>query len=152
MESLIEKLHDIDPLNTVSIWPLALGYWILALLGLTLVFFTYRRLKYYWSWKREAHLKLRHLENTLTEENAQSIAATLSETVRRIALQRFPRRECAALVGEEWLEWLSSKDERQFNWKEKGSFLIEVAYAPPHVRVDLKQLREILSAIKGWVK
>ncbi|MBA2727152.1 MAG: DUF4381 domain-containing protein, partial [Parachlamydiaceae bacterium] len=48
MNPLLEQLHDIEGLDPISFWPLALGWWILIavliLLSLAIVWFTYSKL------------------------------------------------------------------------------------------------------------
>jgi hypothetical protein len=155
MPSLMQQLHDIEGLDAISAWPLAIGWWIviafvlliLAGTGLLLI----RGLNYLRSWKRDTFKKLNSLEQNLSPATSVEIVAFLSEYLRRIAMRRFPRKECAGLTGNAWLKWLEAHDPKQFNWSQKGKMLIEVPYAPAHAELPLQQIKELIQAVRHWV-
>lgn len=155
MPSLMQQLHDIEGLDAISIWPLALGWWILIACG-ALVFggafwLIRRRLRYLRSWERDTLKRLDNLEQNLSPSTSVETAAFLSEYLRRIAIRRFPRKECAGLVGDSWLKWLKVHDPKQFDWVEKGKLLVEVPYAPGHAEQPLPKIRELIQAVRNWV-
>jgi hypothetical protein len=158
--SLLEQLHDIDGLDPISAWPLAIGWWLLILVGTLLlsaiIAFAAYRIAFLRSWKKDTFIKLDRLERELTEATARETVVALSEYLRRIALRRFSRRECAALVGESWLQWLTTHDPKKFNWEEKGNPLIELPYAPVTVLQasppELHRIRELIKATRDWVR
>jgi hypothetical protein len=152
MESLIEQLHDIDGLGSISVWPLAIGYWLLIVLGLAFVVWIYLQMRFNRSWKKDALLKLKQLEKNLSQTTAKQTVISLSEYLRRIALKRYPREECAGLIGEDWIKWLSLKDEKKFNWLEKGEILIKAPYAPETSAFPVDQIKVLIQAAKGWVR
>jgi hypothetical protein len=156
MSSLLEKLHDIEGLDPISWWPLAIGWWILIVMGIfmvcALIGFVAYRLAFKRSWKNDTFQKLAHLEANLTDATARETVITLSEYLRRIALRRFSREECAGLVGEAWLKWLTRHDPKNFDWEKKGTLLIEVPYAPTHPILSAKQIKNLIQAVKNWVR
>jgi hypothetical protein len=156
MNALLEQLHDIEGLDAISPWPLAIGWWVLILLGLLLfvlvVSFVVVRVKFKRSWKNDTLQKLRALENNLSEETSRETVITLSEYLKRIALRRFSRKECAGLMGEAWLKWLKTHDIKNFDWVEKGGLLIRVPYSPEDQKVSLDQVKILLKAAKEWVR
>ena len=159
MNSLMEQLHDIEGLDAISWWPLALGWWVLIAASLLLVgasvWFIARRLAFRRSWKYDTFQKLALLEmklnESVTDATIKETAITLSEYLRRIALRRFSRKECAGLVGEAWLQWLSRHDSKNFDWKNKGRLLIEAPYAPANSKLSVIQIKELIQAAKDWV-
>jgi hypothetical protein len=155
MNPLMEKLHDIEGLDVIGLWPLALGWWISIGCGMLvlggLIWFFIHRLKYLRSWKRDTFKKLAYLEKDLSTSTSKDTIATLSEYLRRIAMRRFPRKECAGLVGETWLKWLQDHDPKQFDWTSKGKLLIEIPYAPDHRDVSLIEIKELIQAVRNWV-
>lgn len=156
MTSLLEKLHDIEGLDPVSRWPLAIGWWIALVLGVLAIctlacFFSYW-LAYRRSWKADALKKLTSLEKHLSEETARETIVILSEYLRRIVLKRFPRKECAGLVGKDWLKWLASHDPKKFEWEKRGLLLIEVPYAPVNHGLSTKEIKDLIQAVRGWVR
>ena len=156
MNSLLEGLHDIEGLDLISAWPLSPAMWLLvvvaALLFFTLLYFIARRVIFIRSWKHDTFQKLDGLEKNLSEVSAREVAMTLSQYVRRIALKRFSRKECAGLVGESWLKWLSKNDPKNFDWEKKGALLIEVPYAPLHISLSTEEIKDLIKATREWVK
>lgn len=151
MPPLIEQLHDIEGFGPVGFWPLAIGWWILIACALGALFLIWRRFLYLRSWKGETLRKLKHLEKNLSPSTSQETVVELSTYLRRIAVRRFPRKECAGLVGDAWLKWLKSHDPKQFDWTGKGKMLIAVPYAQIGQDLPLEPIKEMLQAVKKWV-
>lgn len=156
MNDLLEQLHDIEGLDPITGWPLAIGWWMLIAIGFLLIgvagYFLFSQLAFRRSWKNDTFQKLACLEKGLSDETARESVITLSEYLRRIALRRFPRQECAALVGTAWLKWLTAHDPKDFDWEKKGSLLIEVPYAPTVNSVSVNQVKDLIRAVKNWVR
>jgi hypothetical protein len=74
------------------------------------------------------------------------VAGELSELLRRIAMARFGRRDCAGLSGEAWLDWLSEKDPSGFDWATQGQVLLRLPYAPEGDAEDAKAVRVLIDA------
>lgn len=155
MQNLQELLHDIEGIDAISVWPLAWGYWVLITLAVSflvaLALLGWRRYRFNRSWKRDTLNKLAELEKKLSSATALDTMVFFSEYLRRIALERYPREECAGLMGKDWLKWLSAKD-AQFNWEEKGGLLMNIPYMKHARELPLEQIRELIQAAKGWVK
>ncbi len=152
----LEKLHDIDGLDFISSWPLSAAWWVVIVVGAlviaSLVAFTIYTIAFNRSWKKDTLLKLLHLEQNLSNETAREIAITLSEYLRRIALRRFSRKECAGLVGQEWLKWLKEQDMKEFDWEKKGRILIKVPYSPTDFTLSAPEVRDLIQATREWVR
>ena len=76
----------------------------------------------------------------------------LSVLLRRIALHCYPRRNCAGLEGTAWLDWLTEKDPRKFDWSANGAILNEAPYAPPTYEFAPESLRRLVFAAREWVE
>lgn len=155
MSSLMQQLHDIEGLDAISPWPLAIGWWVSIACGMILIgvasWLLWRRLVYLRSWKRDTFKRLDSLEHHLSASTSGETVVYLSEYLRRIAVRRFPRKVCAGLVGEAWLKWLKANDPKQFDWSEKGKLLIEIPYAPVHPDLPPQQIKELIQAVRHWV-
>jgi len=155
MSPLMEQLHDIEGLDAISPWPLAIGWWIAIVCGMlalaVAIWLLKRRLDYVRSWKRDTIKKLDSLEHSLSSSTSTETIVLLSEYLRRIVVRRFPRKECAGLVGEPWLEWLKAHDPKQFDWTEKGKLLTEIPYAPTYSDLPQQQIKELIQAVRHWV-
>lgn len=156
MNSSLEQLRDIEGLDLISRWPLAIGWWVLiALVILVVGAITYgviRWITFKYSWKNDTFQKLASLEKNLSDATARETAIVLSEYLRRIALRRFSREECAGLMGEDWLKWLTVQDPKGFDWKKNGELLIDVPYAPKDTVLSTKQVQEVIQATRNWVR
>jgi len=155
MNSLLDQLHDIEGLDWISPWPLAIGWWVVIgvsvlFLGL-FIFYVIRRITYKRSWKNDTMKRLAHLEKNLSERNARETVIALSEYLRRIALKHFSRKECAGLVGDDWLKWLKSHDPKGFDWESRGVFLTNVPYAPVDINLSTDKVKDLIHAVRNWV-
>jgi hypothetical protein len=104
------------------------------------------------SWRSEALKALSELDRRLNAENAQFIAASLAITLRRIAMQKFSRIDCAGLEGEQWLCWLKAHDPCDFNWPVSGALLITAPYAPPDKSLRSDAVKPLIHAARKWVQ
>lgn len=149
----MNELHDIEGLDPISYWPLASGWWMVIALIAAILFaigwFLIKKWNFHNSWRKEALVHLDLLEKNLSEASCHETLITLSETMRRIALMRFPRSECAALNDEDWLDWLQKHDPAVFQWREKGQLLIKAPYAPRSL-FSVSDTQALISALKKW--
>jgi hypothetical protein len=155
MNELLEKLHDIEGLDPISWWPLAAGWWVIIAIG-CVVFFAIcwlvaSKVAYRRSWRYDTFQKLADLEAHLSDASARETLISLSEYIRRIALQRFPRKECAGLAGDAWLKWLREHDPSEFDWEKKGNLLVDAPYAPMSKQFSSDQVKELIQATRKWV-
>ncbi|MEI8124770.1 MAG: DUF4381 domain-containing protein [Parachlamydiaceae bacterium] len=156
MNSLLEQLHDIEGLDPISMWPLASGWWILISCGTVIALSMGIAIFYYLafrrSWRNDTLQKLAALEENLSEDTSRDSVILLSEYVRRIALRRYSRKECAGLVGNAWLQWLTKRDPKKFDWEKNGVLLIEIPYAPSHLNIlSLSDVKQLITAVREWI-
>ena len=154
----LDALRDIRGLDPPSVWPLAPGWWlVLAVLGLLVLAILLRRrmplrgLPGRRDWRADARRLLRDLRRRLPVLDGREAAGEFSELMRRIAMARTSRDECAALSGSAWLEWLAENDPAGFDWLEYGRLLTEIPYAPPGTSIDKDDLRRLVQAAARWV-
>ena len=109
---LASQLRDIHAAPAVSWWPPAPGWWVLALLLLVLLIWLGRRLlarirvhqrrKQMLSW-------VDHLNaNIDPQRNPQAYLSTLNRIFKLVALGAFPGQNCAALAGQDWVDFLTA--------------------------------------------
>jgi hypothetical protein len=154
-QALLAQMADIRGLHKVDWWPLAWGWWAMIaaiLAGVAyLIVREMRRRAHDKSWKGDASRALVDLEAQIGEQDARPAASELSALMRRIAMQRFTRAECAGLEGDAWLDWLAQHDPKKFDWRSQGRLLIEAPYAPPDAEVDADTVHRLIGAAKAWV-
>ena len=156
MSPLLQDLRDIRGLDPLPWWPPATGWWlvvavILVLLALAVAVTRWWRNRAPGSWQAEARIRLRQLEQRRRWADARTLAAELSELLRRMAIARFGRRACAGRVGDAWLEWLERHDPAGFPWRREGRPLIDLPYAPPRGEGSGERLRPLIRAARAWL-
>lgn len=155
-----ETLRDIDDIDPASWWPPGPGWWLVAVLLLVAAVL----IKWYWpelvawlkrpraAWRRDARRQLTQLRARLNLSDQKTLAAELSELMRRIAVARCGRERCAGLSGQAWLDWLTTHDPRSFDWKSHGKLLQELAYAPPTEEDHRAQFEQMIKAAVNWTE
>lgn len=151
----LPPLRDIETLDAISWWPLAVGWWFIAillvLLSLAGLGWFYRYKKRMTAWQHHALKHLSDIEANVDEQDSQLVLIELSQTIRRIALAKFPRSACAGKIGSDWLSWLTENDPNGFNWNHYSEFLITMPYQPQSNVLTSTDIKQLIQAIKGWV-
>ena len=153
----MEELHDIEGLDYISHWPLAIGWWVVLMIALVSVigiaFYIRRRITFKRSWRGDALMQLSMLEKNLSEKRVIDVAVALSDYLRRIAVRRYSREECAGLAGSAWLQWLVKHDPKHYDWENKGCPLIEAPYGlPPNITLTTAEIRDLIQATRRLVR
>lgn len=155
-DMMLGKLRSIEGIDSVDWWPLAPGWWVLiiftALLLIKLLVSYLKTRAYRLSWQYGIIQELEMMKATLSYATAAKVLNKLSEIIRRLAMHKYSRTECASLEGLDWLRWLKHNDNKKFDWENKGCLLIYSVYAPPgKEQISLKELKQLLDATKNWV-
>jgi hypothetical protein len=154
---LLSQMRDISGLQDISVWPLAIGWWILLFIFLLIIailaFRAKRKIDYRKSWKYKLELELNYIAKNTSEENAKDNISKLNEILKRIALQTYERNLIASLSEKNWLLWLTDNDPSNFNWLKKGEILINYPYMPKEkINADLEDISTLAKAGKPWLK
>ena len=118
----LAQLRDIHLPEAIGWWPIAPGWYILAVLLImmvsALVFFL-RRHYLQGRVKRQALREwVMYHQEYQQEQHSQISAAKLSELLKRVALMYFPRNEVASLQGDAWIVFLNQTSKQlDFNAK-----------------------------------
>lgn len=148
----LQKLRDIHLPKPPGFWPMAPGWYCLAvmllfLLGTVMYLLVrrHRRLRP----KREAlKLLMAYERQYAAQGSAAVISAKISELLKRLALVYFPRQEVASLHGDPWIEFLGSTS-RKIDFNEVRVLLLEVPYGRETTQVNLQAL---FRSAKSWIK
>ena len=130
-------LRDIHLPEPVSWWPLAPGWWGLAIVILLLIglLFLGRMLYRRGQLRREARQALQAIERQYqSHQDDRQLAADLSALLRRVAISSSSRTEVASLTRDAWLDFLdrgvaNSRFQKAFS-SGVGRVLIEAPYKP----------------------
>lgn len=105
-EASLDNLHDIIVPDAVGLFPLAQGWYMVALLGLALLFHVaVRRYAQYKKrlYKREA---LREI-STYSSKNKETVLALLA-LAKRVGIAAYGREKIAPLSGESWWDFMEN--------------------------------------------
>ena len=149
----LERLQDIVLPPEISWWPLAAGWYLLAVILLALLIWlglrlmrSYRRNAY----RRAALAELQGLRDRSFNQQSTDTAVVgeLAELLRRTALAAAPRNEVAALSGLAWHEFLNESlprsEHRSWDWLDK-------AYQPTNP-VSREQSDLWFESTRDWVR
>jgi hypothetical protein len=143
-----DPLADLRPLHTpapIDWWPPAPGWWLLLalLLSLGAALWWYRRRT---ALRRAALNELQRLERNVADDH--QLSAALNLLLRRVALARFPRRQVAALSGEEWLRFLDAQARVTGFVSGPGRVLATAPFAPS---CELERAA-VLELARRWIR
>lgn len=120
-EELLAQLADIHLPQPVGFWPPAPGWWILALVLLTLAFFAARKYLRYSRLHKVCQHALAELDRcynklaTTSDESAETLRLRyineVNTVLRRVALVHFPHTASASLDGTAWVDFIRQKGE-----------------------------------------
>ncbi|WP_299496243.1 DUF4381 domain-containing protein [uncultured Shewanella sp.] len=104
----LASLKDIHLPTAIGHWPLPIGYWVVIVISLIIVFalsaLIFKHYKYTAA-KREA---LRHL--ALLQADDEYYAIQVNSILKRAAMSYVPRQQIASLEGKAWYNWLASQE------------------------------------------
>lgn len=153
-QALLEQLKDVQ-LPAVSVVP-ALGWWLLALLVMVLVWavLAYKKRQRFTVWQQQVQQEL----NTIIQESPnRPTSETLmrcSALARKLLLLAEPRELIAPLQGEAWLAKLDEITQQSVFTSGYGRLLLDSPYqANPEVRADdMAELFDAMSLLFKQVK
>jgi len=150
--SELAQLRDIHEPTPIGWWPLAPGWYGLALLVLlillTLAFFISRSYLNGRAKRQALRLLTNYEQQHQRQPNSQLASARISELLKRVALVYFPREDVASLQGEHWLAFLNNTGKR-LDFNQVRAALLEQPYQPPQaVNHDLQLL---FSMVRIWI-
>jgi cbb3-type cytochrome oxidase subunit 3 len=138
-------LRDIHLPEAISWWPPAPGWWLLATLIpllLAIIFWLYRRITRKTAIKAAKKLLLQLKQDT-QRDNSEKLK-DLSALVRRVAISRSGRHECAGLTGEQWLQYLERSVKGNPFTQGIGKLLANAPYQKnPPTDTDISQLTRL---------
>jgi len=142
-------LRDIHLPDAVSWWPPAIGWWLLPLLVIALVFFIrwlIKRLRYQPVNKR-VQLEFEHLQQAYQQHrDARQLAADISVLLRRSCLSYKDRKHSASLTGDAWIKALNSISTVQFS----DDIAQQLLSAPYRRQADI-DADALLAACHAWI-
>jgi len=108
----LAELRDLASPDAISLWPLAPGWWILAVLVLACIYFLSRkvqRTRRARAYQREAINEISaYWQQYLDKQNVSEYLQNLANLMKRTALSAYPNSNAASTSGDTWLAFLDS--------------------------------------------
>ncbi|MBK1654810.1 DUF4381 domain-containing protein [Allochromatium vinosum] len=150
----LADLRDWHLPDPVSWWPLAPGWWLVAVLvlaGLLVVVRLGVRRRRRTSLQRAARRELERLGRELAVHgDRRRYLAELSRLLRRLALARYPRDQIAGLTGDDWLAFLDATCGTGEFSGGIGRVLVDSAYRPAdQIDFDPERLAQL---VERWIE
>lgn len=148
---LLSQLRDIHSAPQAPWWPPAPGWWLLALLLLLVVVWLGRRaIRRYRNYQRRKQMLgwVDHLNVTIDPgRDPQAYLSTLNRIFKLVALRAFPEHKCAALAGQDWVDFLAGK----INHSDQPASLQVLASGPydPAPAFDPVSMSELT---RNWIR
>ena len=154
-KALLSQLRDVHMPAPIGWWPLAPGWYAVALLLLILCWLggmTIRRHARQTKAKRQA-LHLLRLFAKQHQKNPQSAraCARISELLRRVAMLYYPRAEVAHLKQQAWLEFLT-RTAKNIDFQQFSHELLELPYQQQAPQAEPYALEPLFAAAERWVR
>jgi len=146
----LAELRDIHLPTAIDAWPPAIGWWLLAVLGIVAVIAIVYGLWRYWRanrYRREALAQLQQLRQQY-KHAASDYLYHYTNLLKRVALTRYPRAQVAGLTGEAWVAFLDATSGSQEFSMGTGQVLIQGQYQTS-VAVDIDALQKLG---EHWIK
>lgn len=146
----LDQLKDIHLPTDVNWWPLAPGWWALALVVLLSLLFLWK------VWRKARNRSQRHkqimsaVDGLELDDNldGREWLAALSALLRRLAINIDGRKESAGLVGQEWLAYL----DKHGNTQEFTQGVGKVLASSPYQKSVAYDRTELLALTRNWLK
>ncbi|MDH4195456.1 MAG: DUF4381 domain-containing protein [Nitrospirota bacterium] len=149
--SPLQDLRDVHLPDPISLWPPALGWWIVfgLMVAGVIVFIWMRAYRYRTKARRLAMAELGAVkQHYKIHKNDQWVVQRLSEITRRYAMANFPRTEVAGLVGSSWLGFLDRTGGTNQFTEGVGHVLSSGPYQPQ----SLVPAADLLPLVERWIQ
>lgn len=146
-EASLDNLHDIIVPDAVGIFPLAPGWYMLALLFLTLLF--YVAMKGYTQYTKTLYKREALREISTYSSKSRETALALLSLAKRVGIAAYGREEIAPLSGESWWDFMESHSKVKVS-RELRDKITTLLYDDT-VQSDTSHFNTIESLVTLWV-
>ena len=145
MNDNLPELRDIHfPQDTISIWPLAYGWWLI----LSVILFMAAGI-YLFRLYRTKSKKLYEIKLLDSLSNETSSAIKMSEILRRICIYKYP--EASTLLSKEWINFLNSHSKSPIK-DGAANLLVNAPYInPTSVAYSKQDIKDLHNFCRSWI-
>lgn len=145
----LEQLKDIHLPAQVGMWPPAWGWWLVALITISIMILTLR-------WLIKRYRKKQAIREAIAlfsqlDSQAKDYLQQLNSLLKRLCLSYFPRRNIASLHQQAWCEFLTSQlpTKKQAEFSSNYQLLLNGLYDPTASTLEHQQAGLL---VKNWIK
>ena len=143
------ELRDIHLPADPSMWPLAIGWWLLIILGCVIAYFVYKKLLEIKKIKQTNLLLQNELQaiNNAYKQHADKhkLASEVSELLNRFVRHVLKDSHATTLTGEKWIAYLNSRT----NSNEFNPYLKELTQAQYIKNIEF-DVPSLLATVKNY--
>ena len=154
MIDLMGKLHDIELPSPVGMWPIAPGWYLLAIMAIGVGIIISMMAKRWWRRqciKNQALQKCDELEMRFTHSQ-DNVCGELSVLLRRLTIAFHPY-ENVTLLEEQWIDFLNNSGGKLFLTEECfPEDLAELLRSSPYQRHAPERTLQLIDACRDWIK
>ncbi len=145
----LDQLHDIIIPPAVSFWPLAPGWYALALL--VLAYGIHVGLKYWTAYQKNLYRReaLEVLSKMQSGEDTNKEINTLLGLMKRVALQCFGRKKVAALSDNTWWDFMEKHSKTKVD-VEVRELSQKILYSP-NAQASVEDVKMLKKVAKVWI-
>jgi len=146
----LAQLHDIILPEPISTLPIAIGWWILLFLSISLIIgavWYYRQQRQRNAGKRAALKLLDQISHQYKQQtDPKHLLNALSQLLRRTAIAYFPKNKVAGLTGKAWLNFLNQHSETPFDHN-----LIQAPYQTD-IKLSPDDCQNLIARTRRWIQ
>ncbi len=146
MNDNLPELKDIHlPEESLFLWPLAYGWWLILgiILGSIILCYAFS----YYKRKSKKYYALKMLSK-LDVSNFSS-AVKMSEILRRICIYKYPK--AAALFNDKWLEFLNLHSHTKLEGVPANLLLNAPYMSPQKANTNINDMQKLLDFCRKWI-
>lgn len=147
----LSTLKDLHLPTSVSVWPLAPGWWVvlglLIAVGLSAAIWFYIRWRRYY-YRRVALRQLAKLKQHYATTRDVACISHASVLLRRVSLQYYSRSVVAGLFGPDWLAFLDKTGKTTAFSQGIGQYLLTA----PYQAVCENDVTTLFDILEQWIK
>ena len=148
LSASLDQMHDIIIPSAVSFWPLAPGWYALALL--VLAYGIHLGLKLWTTYQQNLYRReALEVLSMLDEENANKEINSLLGLMKRVALQCFGREKVAALSDDAWWDFMETHSKAKVG-VEVRELSQKILYSP-HAEASTEDVKILAKVAKVWI-
>jgi hypothetical protein len=146
----LDNLQDIHTPAEIGLWPVAYGWWILALVTIIFIGMTVKWLIGFYRKRKNKKLALQALSNINDEQNNGIMQ--INQLLKRVSIMYFPNVSVQQLYGNRWAEFLAQalSDSQAIKLSAQLQNLQDALYRRPDDKtLDLQEYKSLAST---WIK